>query len=106
MVPSRFDIVGRWSENLGYLADLNCDTVLEFSDDGSMTISGGNERIDGSWELPSPGLLVLVTDKGYRYGPFTVRIEQRRLPLGLFAVLESDGALVPFGRKRFTRIEA
>src|SRR5262245_1853142 len=105
MIPDRSDLVGRWSEDIGYMADLSRDTTLEFREDGSLVIASPRERIAGGWEMPAPGRLVLVVC-GNRLGAFAVRVERRQLPLGEFAVLESDGGLLPFDRRKFTRVEA
>jgi hypothetical protein len=105
MVPNRSDIIGRWSEDLGHTDDLSRDTMLQFTVDGKMKIVSGDECINGRWECPAPGRLTMFTETGHRFGPFHIRIERRELPLGMFDVLESDGALLPFGRRRFTRIE-
>ena len=94
MLPAHSDIIGRWSEDLGYLADLSRDTVLEFRPGGTLLITGPAERIEAEWEMPAPGRLVLVV-AGRRLGPFAVQVVRRRLPLGEFAVLESEGGLLP-----------
>jgi hypothetical protein len=102
--PSRSDIIGRWSENAGYEADLSRDTVLDFHADGSLQIATDGEHIEGRWECEQPGTLVLIVSAGHRYGPFNVLVELRCLPLGEFEVLESGGALLPFGRRHFARL--
>jgi hypothetical protein len=106
VVPDRSHIIGRWSENAGYEADLSRDTVLDFGADGSLQIATDGEDIQGRWECEQPGKLVLIVSTGHRYGPFNVLVEQRRLPLGEFEVLESDGALLPFDRRHFARLPA
>jgi hypothetical protein len=105
MVPNRYDIIGRWSENLGHTDDLSRDTVIQFTDEGVMNIVSADESINGRWECTSPGRLTMIMEDGHRYGPFRIKIEIRELPRGVFDVLESDGALLPFGRRRFTRIQ-
>ena len=104
MLPDRSDIVGRWSEDLGHTDDLSRDTVLSFYADGGLTIASGNECIIGHWDCPVPGRLTMQNANGHCYGPFQINIEQRKLPLGVFDVLESDGSLLPFGRRLFTRM--
>ncbi len=105
MPPSRSDIIGRWSEDLGYTADLGRDTVLDFAADGAFIVTTAGERVvEGQWELSAPGRLSLIVS-GNRLGPFQVAMERRRLPLGEFTVLESKGGLLPFDRCRFTRLE-
>ncbi len=105
MIPNRCDITGRWSENLGHTDDLSRDTVIQFTDEGVMNIVSADESINGRWECMSPGRLTMIMENGHRYGPFQIKIESRELPRGVFDVLESDGALLPFGRRRFTRIQ-
>ena len=104
MIPNRSDIVGRWSEDLGHTDDLSRDTVLEFYADGVMRIVSGNDCIVGHWDCPTAGRLTMHSEDGHRFGPFCISIEQRELPLGVFDVLETDGSLLPFGRRRFTRV--
>jgi|LakMenEpi03Aug12_release.lakeMendotaPanAssembly.Ray.scaffolds.fasta_scaffold1484407_2 hypothetical protein len=104
MVPDRSHIIGRWSENAGYEADLSRDTVLDFRADGILQIATDGEHIEGRWECEHPGTLVLIVSAGHRYGPFNVLVELRCLPLGEFEVLESGGALLPFGRRHFARL--
>ncbi|HLW64375.1 MAG TPA: hypothetical protein VKS79_03580 [Gemmataceae bacterium] len=104
MLPTRSDIVGVWSEDLGYLADLSGDTRIEFRADGSAEVVSSSERIQIRWEAPAPGQLILIVEGG-RMGPFDVRTSKQRLPLGEYTVLESSGGLLPFDRRRFTRVE-
>jgi hypothetical protein len=104
LVPGHSDIVGRWSEDHGHTADLGHDTVLEFAADGSLLIVAPAERISGRWEMPAPGSLVLIVS-GNRLGPFAVAVERENLPLGEFAVLTSQVGLLPFDRRRFTRLD-
>jgi hypothetical protein len=104
MLPDKIDIVGRWSEDLGHTNDLSRDTVLNFCADGGLKIVSGSECIIGHWDCPIPGRLLMQNENGHCYGPFQIRIERRKLPLGEFDVLESDGAILPFGRRRFTRM--
>jgi len=106
VVPSRSDIIGRWSENAGYEADLSRDTVLDFRADGSLQIATDGEHIEGRWECEQPGTLVSIVRAGHRYGPFNVLVDLRRLPLGEFEVFESDGALLPYDRRHFVRLPA
>ena len=106
VVPSRSDIIGRWSENAGYEADLSRDPVLNFRADGSLQIATDGELIEGRWECEQPGKLMRIVSSGHRYGPFNVLVELRRLPLGGFEVLESDGALLPFDQRHFARLSA
>lgn len=104
LIPVRDDFLGTWSEDLGRFADLSSDTVLTFDHDGTLTISQQGEKFQMKWDCPSPGQLVLINESGHRFGPFQIVIEPRDLPLGKFDVLDSSGALLPFGRKRFSRI--
>jgi hypothetical protein len=104
MVPTRSELIGRWSEDLGYNADLSRDTVIEFRDDGTGVILSPDESINMLWEMPAPGKLVLLI-YGNRLGPFVVRVNNERLPLGDFTVLESEGGLLPFDRRRFTKLQ-
>ena len=106
MRPSRSDIIGRWSQNAGHEANLSRDSVLDFRADGSLQIATDGEHIEGRWECEQPGTLVFIVSSGHRYGPFNVSVELRRLPLGEFEVLESDGALMPFDQRHFARLPA
>lgn len=103
MVPNELDLVGRWSEDFGYKTDLSRDTVIEFREDGTGVIISADERIDLRWELAATGKLIMVVH-GNRLGPFNVRISNEHLPLGEFTVLESDSWLLPFDRRRFTKL--
>jgi hypothetical protein len=104
MVPIRRDLIGRWSEDLGYQTELSRDTVIEFRGDGTGTIRSPDESIELLWEMPAAGRLVLVI-YGNRLGPFAVSVDQKRLPLGEFTVLESESGLLPFDRRQFTRLQ-
>ena len=104
VIPSRYDILGRWSEGLG--DDSFRGLVVEFSDDGSLEFTvNGRHQDRGTWECPAPGQLVLVTDDGLRHGPYRVTVEDRRLPGGTFRILEAEFHLYPMGLKQFTRLE-
>ena len=105
-MPGYSHIIGRWSENAGSEAELSRDTVLDFRADGSLQIATDGEHIEGRWECEQPGKVVLIDSPRRRLGPFNVLVKLRRLPLGEFEVLESDGALLPFDRRHFARLPA
>lgn len=103
MIPAREDLIGRWSEDLGYEAEQSADTTIELREDGSGVIVTPSERIELQWEVPVPGMLRLIIF-GNRFGPFSVSVNKERLPLGEFLVLQSSGGLPPFDRGRFTKM--
>ncbi len=90
------------ASDLGPRVDRDRDTILDFSADGRLRVTAPGECLDGRWEMPEPGrLLLVVSDR--RFGPFAIAVERERLPLGEFTVLKSEAGLLPFDRRHFTR---
>jgi hypothetical protein len=102
-VADPLTLIGRWSRDVGFEERPESDVVLVFEPGGRGAIETKDERVELGWRLDADGGLLLRWPRGHESGPY--RVEVVDLPLGRFWVLVSDGSLLPFDHRQFTRVE-
>ena len=99
------DLIGWWRRDLGYEDDLSNDVRLVLREDGRGAVITEEEDIRFEWNLGSQSEL-RVTVEGQPSGSYSLEVSEADLPRGRFTALTTDPAIVPFGLRRFTKMDS